>query len=189
MKVIKRGNLAILSLTLMIMIAGYINYKYDPKREENLGETVLVDSSDNQYVYNGDEHIEVYTEIGIRDGTLYKRKSSSTLAEVRASREDMYSELEATYKEGIQTSNLNEDKVKVYEEKIEDLIKEKHKINMLEKMLYAKGISDIAITKSGEKITIMIPKNTSDEKIAIITTMVQEEFDSKTDDININLIK
>lgn len=189
MKVIKRGNLAILSLSFMLIIAGYINYKYDPKREENLGKTVLVDSTENQYVYNGNENIDVYTEVGLNGETLYKRKSSSTISEVKSSRENMYSELEATYKESIQTSNLNEDKVKVYEEKIEDLIKEKHKINILETMLYAKGISDVAITKSEDKITVIVGKSTKDEQIAMIKTMVQEEFNIDAKDIIVNLVK
>lgn len=188
MKVIKRGNLAILSLTLMIMIAGYINYKYDPKREENLGKTVLVNSDENQYVYNGDEGVNIYTEVGLRNETVYKKKSSSTISEVKSNRENMYSELEDTYKESIQTSNLNEERIKVYEEKIEDLIKEKHKINILETMLYAKGISDLAITKSEDKIAITVPKRTTEEQVAMITTMVQEEFDIDTKNIIINLV-
>ena len=46
MKIFKRGQVAMLALAFMVMIAGYINYRYDPEREEGLGNTVKVDSKD-----------------------------------------------------------------------------------------------------------------------------------------------
>lgn len=38
---LKRGKIALLSLTLMLLIAGYINYKYNPEREKNLGKQYM----------------------------------------------------------------------------------------------------------------------------------------------------
>ena len=47
MKIIKNGKIAALSLVMMLVVAGYINYKYDPEREKDLGKTVYVNAKDN----------------------------------------------------------------------------------------------------------------------------------------------
>ena len=91
MKVIKRGQLAMLSISFMIMIAGYINYKYDPKREENLGQTMKVDSNE----------VHVYKEVTQnldKNETIYNSKNSdSLLSSFKDSRDNMFSELEENY--------------------------------------------------------------------------------------------
>lgn len=58
MKIIKRSQVALLSLTFMIMIAGYINYKYDENREKDLGKSVYVSSSDI-YLYDNASSVSV----------------------------------------------------------------------------------------------------------------------------------
>ena len=56
MKFIKRSTLALLSVGLMVTVAGYINYKYNPEREKNLGQTVYVNGKDG-YTY---ENVSIY---------------------------------------------------------------------------------------------------------------------------------
>lgn len=43
---LKKSKLSFLSITLMLVVAGYINYEYNPKREENLGQTIYVNGKD-----------------------------------------------------------------------------------------------------------------------------------------------
>lgn len=62
MKIIKRGQLAMLSIAFMIMIAGYINYKYDPEREQQLGQTVKV-NGDKIYLYTSNKEVNAYEEV------------------------------------------------------------------------------------------------------------------------------
>ena len=73
MKVLKRGQLAMLSVAFMIMIAGYINYKYDPEREENLGNTVRVDNN-NVNIYS-----DTKETILNKDENLFKNKTLSNV--------------------------------------------------------------------------------------------------------------
>ena len=79
MKIIKRGQLAMLSISFMIMIAGYINYKYDPKREEQLGQTVKVDGS-NVYLYTNNNDVNLYGEnldvLSDKNNNIYKNKNN-----------------------------------------------------------------------------------------------------------------
>lgn len=62
MKIFKRSQLAMLSVAFMIMIAGYINYKYDPEREQQLGQTVKV-NGDKIYLYTSNKEVNAYEEV------------------------------------------------------------------------------------------------------------------------------
>lgn len=175
MKIIKRGNLAILSLSIMIMIAGYINYRYDPEREKNLGKTVLVNSNENS----------IYTEAATKQETIYKNKSSETIHKIKSDREDMYSELEASYREAMSVLTGSEN-VKIYEDKLDNIIKEKHKINLIETLVKTKGIENLAINKMGEKIIAVVSgNNLTESQVALIKKIIQDELNVKTEDITI----
>ena len=58
MKIMKKSQIAIISLSLMVMIAGYVNYRYNPEREENLGQSVYVSSKDG-FMYSS---INIYDD-------------------------------------------------------------------------------------------------------------------------------
>ena len=47
MTVVKRSTLAFVSVALMLTVVGYINYRYNPDREQNLGQTVYVNGKDS----------------------------------------------------------------------------------------------------------------------------------------------
>ena len=58
MKVIKKSQIAVLSILLMVGVAGYINYKYNPTREKNLGQTMYVNGKDS-FTY---DKVSIYSE-------------------------------------------------------------------------------------------------------------------------------
>ena len=58
MKIIKKSQIAILSIILMAGVAGYINYKYNPEREKNLGQTMYVNGKDS-FTY---ENVSIYSD-------------------------------------------------------------------------------------------------------------------------------
>ena len=103
MKIIKRSQLALLSLSFMIMIAGYINYKYDPEREKDLGQTVHVSGAD-VFLYDNigsnSNNVSIYTESNANTNNS-KKYTESSLATFRSQRDNMFSELEETYKAAI----------------------------------------------------------------------------------------
>ena len=153
MKILKRSQLAMLSVAFMIMIAGYINYKYDPKREEGLGSIVRVDNA------NVDIYSETKQTILDKEDSLYKNKddedNNKSLAEYKNSRDNMFSELEATYKE-LLSINVDSSEVKVYNEKIDEIIKKKHLIEIVEGIIKAKGIEEIVIIPTDDTYNVMV---------------------------------
>lgn len=189
MKVIKRGQLAMLSISFMIMIAGYINYKYDPKREENLGQTMKVDS-DGVYLYTSDDEINVYKETATsldKNATIYNNKNSdSSLTTFKNSRDNMFSELEENYTEVISKSASTEE-AKVYQEKLDAVVKKKHLIDIVEGIIKAKGITEIVIVPTEDKYNIMVKMDSklTDAQANMIQKIIEDEFDVEAGKIRI----
>lgn len=188
MKIIKRGQLAMLSISFMIMIAGYINYKYDPKREENLGQTVKVDS-DHVFLYTNTEDVDVYTETTAalnKNDSIYKNKSDSSLVSFKTSRDNMFSELEEAYTAVISKSTDSEN-IKIYREKLDEIVKKKHLIEVVEGIIKAKGITDIVIVPNEDKYNVMIKLDgkLTDAQVNMIEQIIKDEFDVPLDNIRV----
>ena len=146
---VKRGKIALLSLTLMLLIAGYINYKYNPEREKNLGKTIYVNGKDS-YMY---ENVSIYNEeessiSNIEEKSNVTGNSNSNedaISVFRYDRDNMYSELEENYRSTISNTNTSKEKINDYQDKLNKLIEEKNLISMVENVILSKGIEDIVI--------------------------------------------
>lgn len=200
MKIIKRSQLAVFSLSFMIMIAGYINYKYDPEREKDLGQTVHVSGSD-VFLYensqmgstsdNGNVSVYAETSKNTNNTNMYKNKSytQSSLASFKEQRDNMFSELEETYKEVISSEQENSVKEK-YQEKLDEVVEKKHLIGIVENLIKSKGVENIVIVPTGENINIMVSSDEkiTDTQIAIIESIIEEEFNIEAGKITIQNI-
>lgn len=146
---LKRGKIALLSLTLMLLIAGYINYKYNPEREKNLGKTIYVNGKDS-YMY---ENVSIYNEeessiSNVEEKSNVTDNSNSNedaISVFRYDRDNMYSELEENYRSTISNTNTSKEKINDYQDKLNKLIEEKNLISMVENVILSKGIEDIVI--------------------------------------------
>lgn len=189
MKIFKRGQLAMLSISFMIMIAGYINYKYDPKREENLGQTMKVDS-DGVYLYTSESNVDVYSETVNsldRNETIYENKNiDNSLATYKNTRNNMFSELEESYTDVISKSASVEE-AKIYQEKLDGAIKKKHLIDIVEGIIKAKGINEIVIVPNEDKYNVMVKmdKKLTDAQASMIQKIIEDEFNVEPNKIKI----
>lgn len=208
--IIKRGQLALISLTLMLAVAGYINYKYNPDREKNLGQTVYVngkDSStyDNVNIYadknsqnktNTDTNTTAQNTIPTNNQTNQNTKDTSTdndsIAVFKYDRDNMFSELSENYRDIISNTNTSKDDVNNYQKKLSDLIEKKDLITMVENVIKAKGISDIVIIPTNNDDLNIVIKSEIDlkpEQIAQIQQIIQSQFGIKADKISISVVK
>ena len=189
MKIVKRGQLAMLSISFMIMIAGYINYKYDPKREENLGQTMKVDS-DEVYLYTSDSNVDIYKETAVsldKNATIYNNKNSDgSLATFKNSRDDMLSELESNYIDVINKSASTEE-AKIYQEKLDGVVNKKHLIDIVEGIIKAKGIKEIVIVPNEDKYNVMVKMDSklTEAQANMIQKIIEDEFNVESDKIRI----
>lgn len=161
MKIVKKSQIAILSILLMVGVAGYINYKYNPEREKNLGQTMYVNGKDS-FTYDkvsiySDEDNQKTKETNLNVETKVTQSKDDTLAVFKYDRDNMYSELSENYNNVIENDKSSDDEIKEYQQKLSELIKEKNLITMVENVIKAKGIEDIVIIPTNnDNINVII---------------------------------
>ena len=194
MKIMKRSQIAIISLSLMVMIAGYVNYKYNPEREENLGKSVYVNSKDGFMYSNVSIYEDKEENAGKTDeetaNNLYKQKEAKeTLSTFRANRNDMFSELKETYSKAVSANSGNVEKQEEYQKKLNELIKNKHAITVVEELIKSKGIDDIVIVPTNDNLNVIVAdkEEISKEQIAMIQKVIQDELKFPADKITISV--
>ena len=197
MKIMKKSQIAIISLSLMVMIAGYVNYKYNPEREENLGQSVYVSSKDgfmysNVKIYDEEDrsYEEAAQEDAVETNNLYKQKEAEeTISQFRANRNNMFSELQETYSKVIETNSTSTEQLTEYQNKLNELIENKHTITIVEDLIKSKGIDDIVIVPTNENLNVIVSdkEEITQDIIAMIQKTIQDELDFPANKITINV--
>ena len=195
MKILKRGGIAIFSLAIMLIVAGYVNYKYDPVREENLGKTIYVNGKDS-FTY---ENVSIYDDNKNESSISTERENvkaesnnsnDNTIAVFRYDRDNMYSELMENYKEAIKNGNISKEKIDEYQEKLNKLVEQKNLINMVENVILSQGIEDIAIIPTNDNNVNIIVKSKekiNNEIILKIKQIVSEQLGIEAKKISIEI--
>lgn len=170
----KRYGVALMSFVFMITIAGYINYRYNPEREKNLGQTVYVSTNeDNVKIYEEEKNQEV--------------KPISKIEKYKTDRDNMYTELANNYNQVINNENSSQEMIDAYQEKINSLLEEKNKILMTENIIKSRGIKDcvIVITDSNKASVLLDLEELDDSIAAQITDTIMQNFELSAQNITI----
>ena len=181
MKVVKRSTLALVSVGIMITIAGYINYRYNPEREKNLGQTVYVNgkdsfSYDNVSIYSDEEKNET---LEIENSENEDENEENNIAVFRYDRDNMFSELSENYTNIIKNENTPLDQINEYQKKLNELIQEKNLITMVENVIKSKGIDDIVIIPTSNEnynVVVKCKEELKEEQIAQIQQIVVDQL-------------
>ena len=168
----KRYGVALMSFIFMVTIAGYINYRYNPEREKDLGQTV--------YVSTNTDNVDIYTEEVIQ-------KKDDTIASFKYDRDNMFSELANNYSSIINNSNSAPDQIEEYQKKLSKLIEEKNKIQMIENIIKSKGIEEaVIIPNSNGKYNVILRTEFIDDTIALqIMQLMIDQLEVTASDISI----
>ena len=181
MTVVKRSTLAIISVGLMVAVAGYINYKYNPEREKNLGQTVYVNGKDN-YTY---DNVSIYSESNEQKDD----SEENDIAVFKYDRDNMYSELSENYASIIKNENTTAEQVNEYQKKLNDLITQKNLVNMVENVIKSKGIEDIVIIPTNNdnmNVVVKGKEELKEEQVAQIQQIIVDQIGVSADKISIS---
>jgi hypothetical protein len=195
MNFIRRSKLAIISITMMLVVAGYINYEYNPEREKNLGQTIYVNGKDN----SGVDVVSIYeddTSSSAQDTDKeayeYALKEENTIAVFKYDRDNMFSELSENYRQIISNVNTSVDKVNEYQVKLNDLLQRKNLITMVENIIKSKQIDDVVIIPTNNDNLNVIIKSKNEiakEQIAQIQQILVDQFGINANKITITVDK
>ena len=196
MKVIKKGQIAVLSILLMVGVAGYINYKYNTTREKNLGQNMYVNGKDS-FTYDkvsiySDDKSNSENDDAKTTSASNNNSEDSALAVFKYDRDNMYSELSENYTSVIKNEKSSEAEIKEYQQKLSELIKQKNLITMVENVIKAKGIEDIVIIPTNNdniNVVIKSKEDLTQQQIAQIQQILVDQLGANANKISIECKK
>lgn len=190
MEFLKKSKLALLSITLMLVVAGYINYEYNPEREKNLGQTIYVNGKDNS------GNVDIYNNTSATSNNnaafQYPNEEENTIAVFKYNRDNMFSELSENYREIIANTNTSADKINEYQVKLNELLSKKNLIIMVEDIIKSKGIENVVIIPTNNdnlNVVLKSKEEITKEQIAQIQQIIVDEFGISANKITITVSK
>jgi stage III sporulation protein AH len=212
MKILKRNQIVVAVIALMLVTAGYLNFA-NQNKESNLiptssaadselmagiGDAQLVsanETKENNQTQN--ETVENTENVATTNKTKEDTASNITqntsaqedsyFAQSRLDRDKMYSQMLDNYQKILETNNLSSEEKKTAQEEIKRINNEKNAIMIAENLIKTKGFQDIVIFVNNGNVTGVVQKDKLDEKdIAQIQNIITRELNVKTNKINIS---
>ena len=212
MKILKRNQIVVAVIALMLVTAGYLNFA-NQNKESNLiptssaadselmagiGDAQLVsanEATENNQTQN--ETVENTENVATTSNTQENTDSNTTkntsaqedsyFAQSRLDRDKMYSQMLDNYQKILETNNLSSEEKKTAQEEIKRINNEKNAIMIAENLIKTKGFQDIVIFVNNGNVTGVVQKDKLDEKdIAQIQNIITRELNVKTNKINIS---
>ena len=212
MKILKRNQIVVAVIALMLVTAGYLNFA-NQNKESNLiptssaadselmagiGDAQLVranETKENNQTQN--ETVENTENVATTNKTKEDTASNITqntsaqedsyFAQSRLDRDKMYSQMLDNYQKILETNNLSSEEKKTAQEEIKRINNEKNAIMIAENLIKTKGFQDIVIFVNNGNVTGVVQKDKLDEKdIAQIQNIITREINVKTNKINIS---
>ena len=211
MKILKRNQIVVAVIALMLVTAGYLNFA-NQNKERNLiptssaadselmagiGDAQLVSANEatennqtqNKNVQNT-ENVTTNTNTENTTSNITENtqiQEDSYFAQSRLDRDKMYSQMLDNYQKILETNNLSAEEKKTAQEEIKRIYNEKNAIMIAENLIKTKGFQDIIIFVNNGNVTGVVKKDKLDEKdIAQIQNVITRELNVKTNKINIS---
>lgn len=213
MKVLKKNQLIILVLSLILMTAGYLNFTnqdIDKEKISALGDATLVSSNAiqneinkevvennivNENVVEENNTIENNSvETSIEENNISESTPTSNEVEddnyfikSKLERENIYSQMLETYQELYNNTNSTAEQKKESIEKITEINNMKNAIMIAENLVQAKGFKDIVIFSNSGSISVIIKAEKLElDQIAQIQNIISRELTVGIEQINIS---
>ena len=212
MKILKRNQIVVAVIALMLVTAGYLNFANqnkernliptssaaDSKLMAGIGDAQLVsanETKENNQTQN--ETVENTEKVATMNKTKEDTASNITqntsaqedsyFTQSRLDRDKMYSQMLDNYQKILETNNLSSEEKKTAQEEIKRINNEKNAIMIAENLIKTKGFQDIVIFVNNGNVTGVVQKDKLDEKdIAQIQNIITRELNVKTNKINIS---
>lgn len=209
MKIIKKNQLTILVLSLMLVTAGYLNYNNNVETSTQLaaiGDATLVSSNISNSIVNGVENnIQSSTQNNLTSNKIENIASSvstnqgntvETNAETsntkeyfissKLERDTMYSQMLESYQKILDSNTTTEKQKSAAQEEINKVNKVKNAIMISENLIKTKGFEDVVIFFNDNSISVVIDKEELEkEDIAQIQSIIAREMEADINEIHI----
>lgn len=205
MKILKKNQLVILVVSLILMTAGYLNFTNQTIEKEKisaLGDATLVSGNavqdENMVQENLTEVNEIIENNAIENNIINDENNSSIatnnvveednyFVKSKLERENIYSQMLETYQEIYNNVNSTAEQKKEAIEKITEINNTRNAVMIAENLVQAKGFKDIVIFTNANSISVIIKSETLEpEQIAQIQNIISRELAVGIEQINIS---
>lgn len=190
MKILKRNQLVILVISLMLVTAGYLNFTSNVAEQTDekqvvaeLGDATLVSS--NNIVYEEDQSsiTEEVNQTPEEETMIEENEAMETIKEdtyfttSKLERENIYSQTLETYQEIYNNTNSTSEQKTLAMNEIANINKTRNSIMIAENLVLAKGFEDIVIFANTNSISVIVKaESLQPEQIAQIQNIVSREL-------------
>lgn len=190
MKILKRNQLVILVISLMLVTAGYLNFTSNVAEQTDekqvvaeLGDATLVSS--NNIVYEEDQSsiTEEVNQTPEEETMIEENEATETIKEdtyfttSKLERENIYSQTLETYQEIYNNTNSTSEQKTLAMNEIANINKTRNSIMIAENLVLAKGFEDIVIFANTNSISVIVKaESLQPEQIAQIQNIVSREL-------------
>lgn len=208
MKIIKKNQIVIYVIALMLVVAGYLNYSStndlntailtSSTEEElmqmaNIGDAQLVSSNvvfENQVnetnTKSNNEIIKIEEENTLITNTNIYEDDVDYFSTSKLERDTMYSQMLETYEKILNSDNSLETQKQSATEEITKINNIKNTIMICENLIKTKGIEEVVIFVNGDSISIIVGEEMETEQIAQIQNIISREMNANVENIHIS---
>ena len=216
MRLIKKNQVVIYVIALMLVVAGYLNFttngdlksavqtassEEELEKMANIGDAQLVSSnviSENALNNNVNNSENIKKNETSTDETTSNNETVSTSSTTvkndddyfkksKLERDTMYSQMIETYEKILNSANTLETQKQSATEEIKKINNVKNSIMICENLIITKGFEEVVIFANGDSVSIIVRDNQlNTEKVAQIQNIISREMNTKTENIHIS---
>ena len=206
MKLLKKNQVIIYVIAVMLMVAGYLNYTTrtgdetvqassflnEAKTNTNIGDARLVSSEavEENKVENQISENTTNTTNSTEENLIQETSNNVTddyFAKSKLERDTMYSQMIETYENILNSTNATETQKQSATTEITKINNTKNSIMICENLLKTKGFEDSVIFVNDESISIIIgAQELKEEEIAQVQNIISREMKADIENIHIS---
>ena len=206
---LKRNQVIIYVIAIMVMAAGYLNYSVNPDNKsvqtsmklETKDDTQLADIGDATLVSSNDIVTENSEKLDNENTIAETEDNKSEIQETNSNtniekddyftkskleRDSMYSQMIETYEKILNSNNTSETQKQSVTEEITKINNIKNSIMICENLLNTKGFDNSVIFVNGDSVSVIVgSEELKQEQVAQIQNIVSRELNVEITDIHI----
>ena len=196
MKIIKRNQVVIMVVALMLVTAGYLNFieannkntTVETSSNDTIGEATLVSNDD--VVETKEENAIDEAAISLEEGSDNDKDKENTdqyFSNSRLQRDTMYSQIIESYQKMIESETLSAEQKAIAQNEITKINNKKNAIMITENLIKTKGFSDVVILNNDESINVILQADElKQEEIAQVQNIISREMKAEIANIHIS---
>lgn len=209
MKVLKRNQVIVLVIALMLVSAGYLNFASIDNENKQESTQTSVQESTIEYAGIGDAKLVSGNTINentiesivpnddsngsneilktTNTTTTTDKKVQEYFSSSRLNRETMYSQMLDTYQKILENELISSDQKSIAQTEIKNINDIKNKIMICENLIKIKEVDDVIIFVNDKSISVIVRADElKQEKIAQIQNIISREMQIEIDNIHIS---